>query len=219
MKKKIKIAPSILAGDFARLGEEAKRAEEGGADLLHIDIMDGHFVPNLTLGPQAVDAIRRNTSLYMHVHLMLDNPESFIKQFADAGADNITFHIEASDDVDKVLQSIKKLNIDCGVSLRPDTEIEKTFPYFKTIDLLLIMTVFPGFGGQKFLLGSLEMIQKARSFADEKGIDLDIAVDGGIDLQTAKQVTRAGANVLIAGTSVFGNRDIKKAIEELRRNV
>jgi ribulose-phosphate 3-epimerase len=147
----IKIAPSILAGDFSRLGDEAVKVEKAGADILHFDVMDGHFVPNLTLGPQAAAAVRKRTSLFIDCHLMLDNPEEFIEPFAEAGTDNITFHVEVVEDVKNTIRKVKEAGANCGLSLRPDTPIEAVFPYLPEIDMLLIMSVFPGFGGQDFI--------------------------------------------------------------------
>lgn len=214
---KIKIAPSILAGDFSRLGDEAVKVEKAGADILHLDIMDGHFVPNLTLGPQAVEAIRRCTSLFIDCHLMLDNPDVFIERFIKSGANNLTFHVEVPDDVRGMIRSIKKLGANCGLSLKPDTPIEAVFPYFKEIDMLLIMTVYPGFGGQDFMMECLPRIRAARKEAQRLGINLDIEVDGGINDETAPLVIEAGANVLVAGTAIYGARNVAEAIRNLRQ--
>lgn len=213
---KIKIAPSILAGDFSRLGDEAIKVEKAGADILHLDIMDGHFVPNLTLGPQAVEAIRKRTSLFIDSHLMMDNPEVFIERFIKAGTNNLTFHVEVPDDVHGMIRSIKGLGANCGISLKPDTPIEAVFPYFTEIDMLLIMTVYPGFGGQEFMTECLPRIRSARKEAERLGIELDIEVDGGINSETAPLVIEAGANVLVAGTAIYGAEDVAEAIKHLR---
>lgn len=215
---KIKIAPSILAGDFSRLGDEAVKVEKAGADILHFDIMDGHFVPNLTLGPQAARAIRKRTSLFIDTHLMIDNPEVFIGPFADAGVNNITFHVEVSDDVRKIIRKIRQTGVNCGLSLRPDTPIEKVLPYLAEIDMLLIMSVYPGFGGQEFIPESIPRIRAARAEATKLNTALDIEVDGGIDPETAPVVIEAGANVLVAGTAIYGSPDAAKAIKTLRGN-
>ena len=213
---KIKIAPSILAGDFSRLGDEAEKVEKAGADILHFDVMDGHFVPNLTLGPQAARDIRKRTSLFIDCHLMLDNPGDFIEKFAEAGTNNITFHVEVVKDVGKTIRQVREAGTNCGISLRPDTLIETVFPYLPEIDMLLIMSVHPGFGGQDFLPESIDRIRAARKEASKLKIPLDIEVDGGINLETAPLVIEAGANVLVAGTSIYGSSDIAGAIRKLR---
>jgi len=213
---KIKIAPSILAGDFSRLGDEAVKVEKAGADILHLDIMDGHFVPNLTLGPQAVEAIRKRTSLFIDCHLMIDNPELFVERFIKAGTNNVTFHVEVQDDVRGMIHRIKELGANCGMSLKPDTPIEAVFPYFNEINMLLIMTVYPGFGGQEFMMECLPRIRAARKEAQMLGINLDIEVDGGINGGTSQLVIEAGANVLVAGTAIYGADDVAEAIRKLR---
>ncbi len=213
---KIKIAPSILAGDFSRLGDEAEKVEKAGADILHFDVMDGHFVPNLTLGPQAARDIRKRTSLFIDCHLMLDNPDDFIEKFAEAGTNNITFHVEVVKDVRKTIRQVREAGANCGISLKPDTSIETVFPYLPEIDMLLIMSVYPGFGGQDFMPESIDRIRAAREEASKLKIPLDIEVDGGINLETAPLVIEAGANVLVAGTSIYGSSDIAGAIRKLR---
>ena len=213
---KTKIAPSILAGDFSRLGDEAVKVEKAGADILHFDVMDGHFVPNLTLGPQAARDIRKRTSLFIDCHLMLDNPWEFFEPFADAGTDNLTFHVEVTDDVKKMVREVKGLGINCGLSLKPDTPIEAVFPYLADIDMLLVMSVYPGFGGQEFMPESLDRIRATRKEAMRLGTELDIEVDGGINPDTAPLVLEAGANVLVAGTAVYGAPDPAEAIRMLR---
>jgi ribulose-phosphate 3-epimerase len=213
---KIKIAPSILAGDFSRLGDEAVKVEKAGADILHFDVMDGHFVPNLTLGPQAARDIRKRTSLFIDCHLMLDKPWEFFEPFATAGADNLTFHVEVTNDVKKMVREVKGLGINCGLSLKPDTPIEAVFPYLVDIDMLLVMSVYPGFGGQEFMPESLDRIRATREEATRLGTELDIEVDGGINSETAPLVLEAGANVLVAGTAVYGAPDPAEAIRMLR---
>ncbi len=215
-QKPVVIAPSILAGDFARMGEEAKRAEDAGGDILHLDVMDGHFVPPITFGVQAVSAIRRYTSLFLDAHLMVDNPERIIPQFCDAGVDNVTFHIEASKDVEANIERVRAAGARCGLTLNPDTPVKSVFPYLEKVDMLLVMSVHPGYGGQKFIPESLESILAIRKKANDLGTPLDIEVDGGIDRQTAPLVVEAGANVLVAGTALFDARDMARAIEELR---
>ncbi len=209
---KIKIAPSLLSADFARLGEEVARVEKAGCDWIHIDVMDGHFVPNITVGPFIVKAIRKVTRLPLDVHLMIENPGQYIDSFADAGSDSITVHAEACPkNLAEVLQKIRARGAKVGVSLKPVTGIETIQNHLKDIDMVLLMTVNPGFGGQAFMPEVLSKIEALRRIFDK-----DIEVDGGINKETSKEVVRAGANVLVAGTAVFGKPDVKQAIEDLR---
>jgi len=213
---KVKIAPSVLASDFSKLGAEAKRAEEAGADLLHLDVMDGHFVPNLTIGPDVVRAIRRSTSLPMNVHLMIESPDKFFRSFSEAGADSIVFHVEAAEDVSRSIKSLRELGVGCGLSLNPDTPVEEVLGYLGDIDLLLVMSVHPGFGGQKFIPESLQRMKLVREEARTTNPTLDIAVDGGINENTAKMVLASGANVLVARTALFSSENMAEAIRRLR---
>ena len=212
----IKIAPSILSADFSRLGQEVHRAEKAGADLIHIDVMDGHFVPNITIGPVVVKSIRDKTNIPLDVHLMIENPDKYIDAFAEAGADIITVHVEVCTNLQKTLAYIRKLSKGVGVSLNPSTPIVRIEHVLKQVDMVLLMTVNPGFGGQKFIRSVLPKIEELKQMIDNASLPIDIEVDGGIDKTTAADVVKAGANILVAGTAVFKAPDIKKAIEMLR---
>ncbi|KAB2335371.1 ribulose-phosphate 3-epimerase [Bacillus mesophilum] len=212
----VKIAPSILSADFARLGEEIKDVEAGGADYIHVDVMDGHYVPNITIGPLVVEAIRPITDLPLDVHLMIEKPDQYIEAFARAGANYITVHVEACTHLHRTIQLIKSYGVKAGVVLNPATPAEMIKPILEDVDMVLLMTVNPGFGGQKFIPSVLPKIKAIRNWADELGIDLEIEVDGGVNEETAKLCVEAGANVLVAGSAVFNEKDRAKAIEALR---
>jgi ribulose-phosphate 3-epimerase len=213
---KIQILPSILAGDFARLGDEAKRAEDAGADALHVDIMDGHFVSNLTLGPKAVASINRSTNLFLDVHLMMYNPFDYVERFIEAGADRVIFHFEATEHVKETLEYIRKCGVKAGLAFCPETSHEMALTFLDKCDMILLMTVNPGFGGQAFMPEVLEKVEYTREMANRLKLPLDIEVDGGIDDQTAKQCVKAGANLLVAGTHLYKAPNMKVAIEKLR---
>ncbi len=216
--KKIQISPSILSADFSQLGNEIKRLEEGGADMIHVDVMDGHFVPNLTIGPPAIKALRNHTKLPFDVHLMISPVHKYIKDYANAGADIITIHPEATDNLVNSINLIKELKKKVGVSLNPDTEIDVIINLLDQIDLVLIMSVFPGFGGQKFMPEVVKKIEELNKIKMEKDLKYDIEVDGGINFSNNKIVLNAGANILVSGTTVFkeNNGDIKKNIDSLK---
>ncbi|WP_010269770.1 ribulose-phosphate 3-epimerase [Paenibacillus senegalensis] len=211
------IAPSILSADFAKLGTEIQEVETGGADWIHVDVMDGHFVPNLTLGPLIVEAIRPHTRLPLDVHLMIEKPERYITDFARAGADYITVHAEACPHLHRTLGQIRETGAKAGVALNPSTPLSTIRYVLQEADLILIMTVNPGFGGQKFISAMLQKLQELRRMMAEAGIDARVEVDGGITAETAPLVAEAGANVLVAGSAVFGQDDRAAAISAIRR--
>ena len=216
--KKIKISPSILAGDFSQLGNEIKKLEKGGADMIHVDVMDGHFVPNLTIGPPVIKALRNHTKIPFDVHLMISPVHKYISAYADAGADIITIHPESTDNLIDSINHIKKFKKKVGVSLNPDTGINVIRGQLDKIDLVLIMSVFPGFGGQKFIPEVISKIVELNKIKTEKKLNFDIEVDGGINFTNYKSVIEAGANILVSGTTIFkeNNGDIKKNIDFLR---
>ena len=216
--KKIQISPSILSADFSQLGSEIRRLEEGGADLIHVDVMDGHFVPNLTIGPPVIKALKKNCSIKFDVHLMISPVHKYIDAYADAGADIITFHPEATDDLSASIKRIKDFGKKVGVSLNPETSVSVIRDYLDQIDLVLIMSVNPGFGGQKFMPEVLEKIKELRNIQKEKNVDFDIEIDGGINFENSKIAIEAGANILVSGTTIFksNNGDIKKNIDLLK---
>ena len=216
--KKIKISPSILSADFSKLSSEIKKLEEGGADMIHVDVMDGHFVPNLTIGPPVIKSLRSHTNLPFDVHLMISPVHKYIKDYADAGADIITIHPEATENLNKSISHIKELKKKVGVSLNPDTKIDVITNVLNNIDLVLIMSVFPGFGGQKFIPKIVDKIKELNKIKKEKKLNFDIEVDGGINFSNSKTVIEAGANILVSGTTIFKENDgnLKKNIEKLR---
>ena len=216
--KKIKISPSILSADFSQLGNEIKRLEEGGADLIHVDVMDGHFVPNLTIGPPVIKALRKYSNIPFDVHLMISPVHKYIKDYADAGANIITIHPEATTNLMESIDHIKKLNKKVGVSLNPDTETNIIIDYLDKIDLVLIMSVFPGFGGQKFIPEVVKKIEQLNEIKKSRNLNFDIEVDGGINFSNSKTVVNAGANILVSGTTIFkeNNGNIKKNINILK---
>lgn len=217
---KIKIAASLLSADFARLGEQVTEATKAGADYIHIDVMDGHFVPPITIGSLVVASIRKYTDLPLDVHLMIESPENQINQFADAGADIITVHIEPCPHIHRVIQMIKDKGIKAGVSVNPATSISLLDEILPEIDLVLVMTVNPGYGGQTFIKSTLDKIARLRNELDRRGLDVELEVDGGINVKTAPAVVKAGATTLVAGAAVFSSGlSIKEAIRKLRMSL
>jgi ribulose-phosphate 3-epimerase len=212
----IKIAPSILSADFSKLGEEIKDVEKGGADLIHVDVMDGHFVPNITIGPLIVESIRPITKLPLDVHLMIENPDHYIEAFAKAGADYITVHVEACKHLHRTIQLIKSFGVKSGVVLNPATPVQWIEPIIDELDMVLLMSVNPGFGGQKFIPSVLHKIKQVKELVDLKELNLEIEVDGGVNQETAPLCIEAGASVLVAGSAVYNESDRGKAITRLK---
>ena len=216
--KKIQISPSILSADFSQLGNEIKRLEQGGADMIHVDVMDNHFVPNLTIGPPVIKSLRKHTKLPFDVHLMIDPVHKYIKNFAEAGSDIITIHPEATKSLEESINHIKSFKKKVGVSLNPDTKIDVIKDVLSQIDLVLIMSVYPGFGGQKFMPEVIEKITNLKKIKDDMKLNFDIEVDGGVNFDNNQMIIEAGANILVSGTTIFkeNNGDVKKNIDLLK---
>jgi ribulose-phosphate 3-epimerase len=216
--KKIQISPSILSADFSQLGNEIKRLEDGGADMIHVDVMDGHFVPNLTIGPPVIKSLKKHSSILFDVHLMISPVHKYIEAYAEAGADIITIHPEATNNLKSSIDKIKELNKKVGISLNPETKIDIIIEHLHEVDLVLIMSVNPGFGGQKFMPEVLNKIKDLKKIQDNKSLNFDIEIDGGINFDNSKTAIEAGANILVSGTTIFksNNGDIKKNIELLK---
>ena len=216
--KKIQVSPSILSADFSQLGNEIKRLEEGGADMIHVDVMDGHFVPNLTIGPPVIKALKKHSSVIFDVHLMISPVHKYIESYSDAGADIITIHPEATNDLKSSILKIKELRKKVGISLNPETKVDIILDILDQIDLVLIMSVNPGFGGQKFMPEVLNKIKELKKIKNEKKLNFDIEIDGGINFDNNKLAIEAGADILVSGTTIFKNNNgnIKKNIDLLK---
>jgi ribulose-phosphate 3-epimerase len=220
MKPRISIEPSILSADFARLGEQAKEAEDAGVEGIQIDVMDGHFVPNLTFGPGVVKALRRSVNIFLDAHLMIDNPQSFLEEFARSGANRIIVHEEACKDLPSILQSIKRLRVEAGVAINPETPVTKAERVLDIADSVQVMTVHPGFAGQRFMEDQLSKIQHLRREIDQRHLKTSIVVDGGIDLKTARLAVKSGATVLVAGSSIYNqSASVAKNVATLRNSI
>ena len=214
----IKLAPSILSADFARLLEDVKKVESAGCEYLHIDVMDGHFVPNITLGPGLVKSLRKDVNMVFDAHLMIENPDNYIKDFVDAGCDLIVVHQEACKHLHRTIQNIKSYNVKAGVALNPATPIETIKHVIEDVDMVLIMTVNPGFGGQSFIEGMIPKIEELKKLIDDRNLNIDIQVDGGIKPTNIDKVVKAGANIIVAGSAIFNSDDIEKTVNLFREN-
>ena len=214
----IKLAPSILSADFAKLLEDVKKVEKAGCEYLHIDVMDGHFVPNITLGPGIVKSLRKDVNMVFDTHLMIENPDNYIKDFVDAGSDLIVVHVEACRHLHRTIQNIKSYNVKAGVALNPATPIETIKHVLQDVDMVLIMTVNPGFGGQSFIESTIEKIKELKQLIDEKNLKVDIQVDGGIKPSNIHQVVEAGANIIVAGSAIFNSENIEETVKLMRKN-
>ena len=214
----IKLAPSILSADFARLLDDVKKVENAGCEYLHIDVMDGHFVPNITLGPAIVKSLRKDVNMVFDTHLMIENPDDYIKDFVDAGSDLIVVHAEACRHLHRTIQNIKSYNVKAGVALNPATSIESIKHIIEDVDMVLIMTVNPGFGGQSFIESMLEKIKELKQLIDDKNLNVDIQVDGGIKPDNIHKVVEAGANIIVAGSAIFNSENIEETVSLMRKN-
>ncbi len=219
MKKLKKIAPSILSADFSRLGEEIRAVEEAGADLIHVDVMDGHFVPNITIGPVVIKGLKKLTSLELDVHLMIERPEHYIEAFAEAGSNWLTIHLEVCKKPSKIIRMIRDLKMRPGIVLNPSTPLKRLYPFLEEVDLVLLMSVNPGFSGQSFIPESLKKIERLRKMIDTGHYHLEIEVDGGIKIENIGDVSRAGGDIFVLGSGIFGTKDYRSTIRRLRQEI
>lgn len=214
-----KIAPSILSADFSRLGDEVRAVERAGADVIHVDVMDGHFVPNITIGPLVVQGLKKLTSMPLDVHLMIENPERYVEPFAQAGSDWITIHAEVCPHLKRMIKKIRQLNVRPGIVLKPATPIKILYPVLDDIDLVLIMSVNPGFGGQPFIPSTLKKVERLRKIIDQNQYPLEIEVDGGIKIENIREVSIAGGDIFVVGTGLFKTKDYEETIRKLRLEI
>ena len=214
-----KIAPSILSADFSRLADEVRAVEKAGADVIHVDVMDGHFVPNITIGPLVVQGLKKLTSLPLDVHLMIENPERYIEAFVQAGGDWITIHAEVCPHLKRMIKKIRQLNVRPGIVLKPATPLKTLFPVLDDIDLVLIMSVNPGFGGQSFIPATLKKIERLRRIIDQNNHSLEIEVDGGVKIENIREVSRAGGDIFVVGTGIFKTENYEETIKKLRQEI
>jgi ribulose-phosphate 3-epimerase len=214
-----KIAPSILSADFSRLGDEVRAVEKAGADVIHVDVMDGHFVPNITIGPLVVQGLKKLTSMPLDVHLMIENPERYVETFAQAGSDWITIHAEVCPHLKRMIKKIRQLNVRPGIVLKPVTPIKTLYPVLDDIDLVLIMSVNPGFGGQPFIPSTLKKIERLRKIIDQNQYPLEIEVDGGVKIENIREVSIAGGDIFVVGTGLFKTKDYEETIRKLRLEI
>ena len=213
------IAPSILSADFSRLADEVRAVEKAGADVIHVDVMDGHFVPNITIGPLVVQGLRKLTSLPLDVHLMIENPERYIEVFAQAGSDWITIHAEVCPNLKRMIKKVRQLNVRPGIVLKPATPLKTLFPVLDDIDLVLLMSVNPGFGGQSFIPAALKKIERLRRIIDQSNYSMEIEVDGGIKIENIREVSKAGGDIFVVGTGIFKTKDYEETMKELRKEI
>jgi ribulose-phosphate 3-epimerase len=214
-----KIAPSILSADFSRLGDEVRAVEKAGADVIHVDVMDGHFVPNITIGPLVVQGLKKLTSLPLDVHLMIENPERYVEAFAQAGGDWITIHAEVCPYLKRTIKKIRRLNVRPGIVLKPATSLKILYPVLEDVDLVLIMSVNPGFGGQSFIPSTLKKIERLRKIVDQNRYPLEIEVDGGVKIENIREVSVAGGDIFVVGTGIFKTKDYEETIKKLREEI
>jgi len=214
-----KIAPSILSADFSRLADEVKAVEKAGADVIHVDVMDGHFVPNITIGPLVVQGLRKLTSLPLDVHLMIENPDRYLEAFAQAGSDWITIHAEVCPHLKRVIKKLRQLNVRPGIVLKPATPLKTLFPVLEEIDLVLLMSVNPGFGGQSFIPAALKKTERLRKIVDQNGYSMEIEVDGGVKIENIREVSAAGGDIFVVGTGIFKTENYEETIRKLRQEI